>query len=89
MLSREIDVSAVPTQLLQAMRWLLRDPDLAASPSTRLEDLSGWDSMAHISLMVETECRFDVRFEVAEIESVRTVGDIVELLRRKAAIQAL
>lgn len=89
MLSREIDVSAVPTQLLQAMRWLLRDPDLAASPNTRLEDLTGWDSMAHISLMVEAECRFDVMFEVAEIESVRAVGDIVDLLRSKARTHAL
>ena len=89
MLSHEINVSAVPIQLLQAMRWLLRDPDLDASASTRLEDLTGWDSMTHISLMVETECRFDVQFDVAEIEAVRTVGDIVDLLRSKAAIQAL
>lgn len=89
MLSREIDISTVPPQLLQAMRWLLRDPDLAASPSTRLEDLTGWDSMAHISLMVEAECRFDVLFDVAEIESVRTVGDIVDLLRSKASIRAI
>ncbi len=88
MLSHEMDVSAIPPELLQAMRWLLRDPDLAASPGTRLADLTGWDSMAHISLMVETECRFDVQFDVAEIEAVRTVGDSVDLLRTKAGLQS-
>ena len=88
MLSHEMEVAAIPPRLLQAMRWVLRDPDLGVSASTRLEDLTGWDSMAHISLMVETECRFDVMFEVAEIEAVRTVGDIVDLLRTKAGVQS-
>ena len=88
-LSREMDASAVPTRLLQAMRWLLRDPDLDPSPGTRLEYLNGWDSLSQISLMVETEYRYDVVFEVAEIESVQTVGDIVDLIRTKASTQAL
>ncbi len=85
MLSPAVPVS-VPFEVAAILRQVLRDEDLDVAPSTRLEDLSGWDSMHHIAALVEAECRFGIEFDLADIESVQTVGDLIDLVETKTAI---
>lgn len=46
-------------------------------------DVEGWDSLAHVTLMLAVERKFDVRFTGAEIASGETVGDLIDLLAAK------
>jgi acyl carrier protein len=45
--------------------------------------MAGWDSMNHIAILVEAECRFDVVFDLADVEAVPTVGHLVRLIQAK------
>ena len=49
------------------------------------KDVQDWDSFNHINLVVATEARFGIKFQTAEIESLRNVGQFVELIRKKTA----
>lgn len=53
------------------------EPD--ASPST----VAGWDSLAHMELILAVERAFSVRFTTAEIMTVETLGGLTDLVGRK------
>ena len=75
--------SPVLAQITDIFRDLLGDPTLELSASSSPDDLPGWDSMTHIALVVEAECRFGVQFHTAEIEQLRTVGDLLRCVEMK------
>ena len=80
------DVPATPT-ILGALTTLFRDvfddPDLVLTPETVAEDVEGWDSAAHVALVVEVERSFGIKFRTAEIEELRNVGDFASLIAQK------
>jgi acyl carrier protein len=73
------------SELTAILREVLDDPELVLTAETSAADIPGWDSMAHIALVVEVECRFGIRFQAAEIEALRQVGDLVALIETKCA----
>lgn len=68
-------------------RAVFDEDDLILTESTSAAEVSGWDSMAHINLVVAVEKRFGVRFTAAELASLagagQNVGTLVKLLARK------
>lgn len=61
----------------------LEQPDLKVTMRTRAEDVVGWDSFNHVNIIAAIEDRFDLEFKPGEIEKMRGVGDIVELIEQK------
>ncbi len=76
------------TEITAILRYILRDTDIEPTPRTRFEDLAAWDSMDLVSVVVEAECRFDIQFEVAEIDRLVTVGDLAGMIAAKQALAA-
>ena len=72
-------------QLLSIFRNVFDDDDLVINPSTTAQDIDGWDSLAHISLIVAIEKSFNLRFSTAEISDFENVGQMAELILRKQA----
>ncbi len=64
-------------------RELFRDKTLAIHPDTSAKDIEGWDSLAHITLIVAIEKKFGIRFKLAELQELRNVGDILTCVKTK------
>jgi acyl carrier protein len=47
--------------------------------------VEGWDSIAHVSLIVAVEKAFRVRFTTKEVKALANVGDFIRLIERRAA----
>ena len=75
------------TDVIAAVRDVLREPDVPLSADTSLEDIPGWDSMDLIAVVVELECRFDILFELPELDSFYRVGDLVRGVSAKCGLQ--
>ncbi len=54
-------------------------PSLSATTSAR--QVPGWDSIAQIQIIVETEKRFQIRFNLGEVETARNIGELVQLIQ--------
>jgi acyl carrier protein len=67
----------------EVFRSVFDDPDLTVSLATTAKDVPDWDSIMHITLVVEIEREFNVKFQMAEIEKLRNVGDLVAILATK------
>jgi len=80
-----MDKPEILAQLSAMMREVLDDPDLRLTPATTADDVEGWDSMSNITFVVEVERRFGIKFNTAEIEEMRNVGDMIDMIVAKRA----
>ncbi|CAN5502714.1 hypothetical protein BH10PSE16_BH10PSE16_14760 [soil metagenome] len=71
------------TNLNQVFRDVFDDDDIVITPATTAEDIEGWDSQAHVNLIVAAEVRFGIRFRTAELESLHNVGQFAQLILEK------
>jgi acyl carrier protein len=65
------------------------DDTLVLRPDMTAGDVPEWDSHNHISIIVATEMRFGLKFQTAEIESLRNVGELAQCIERKLNGHAL
>jgi len=70
-------------ELTSIFRDVFDDEGITIGEATTASDIEGWDSQAHITLVVATEVRFGIRFRTAELEQLRNVGDFVRLIEAK------
>ena len=59
------------------------DEDLTISNSTNSDDIEEWDSLNHVSLVLSIEKCFNIRFMTGEVQSLKDVGEMIELLEEK------
>ena len=64
------------------------DEDLTISNSTNSDDIEEWDSLNHISLVLSIEKCFNIRFMTGEVQSLKNVGEMIELLEKKTSINS-
>ena len=70
-------------QLVPIFQDVLDDDSLAIDATTTARDVDGWDSLAHIRLVVSIEKAFSLRFSAAEISELQNVGDMAALIVKK------
>jgi acyl carrier protein len=62
---------------------IIGDESIKLTPQTTAADVDGWDSVTHISLIVAIETQFHIKIRTDEIESLKNVGDMVQLIEQK------
>ena len=71
----------------EVFREVFEDPSLILTDLMTAEDVVGWDSLAHINLVIAIEKRLGVKFATAEISRLKedgsNVGTMLELVARK------
>jgi len=70
-------------QLTQIFRLVFANQELTIAPEMTPNDIEGWDSMAHVNLLAAVEARFKIKFATKELSSLRTVGDLADLIDSK------
>ena len=74
---------ALFAKLTNVFQAVFADHSLSLSRATTASDIKGWDSLAHITLMLSVQRAFRVRLSAAETSQLRNVGALVDLLRLK------
>jgi acyl carrier protein len=75
--------AAVLAEITDVVRQVLEDRTIELAADTAVGDMVGWDSMNHIAILVEAEFRFDVVFDLADLDAVPTVGHLVRMIQSK------
>lgn len=53
------------------------------TPELDATQVEEWDSVMHVSLIIEVEQTFGVRFRTGEVGSMRNIGDLLTLIERR------
>jgi acyl carrier protein len=70
-------------QLIPIFREVFDDDDIVLSRQTTADDIDAWDSLSHMNLIVAVELRFKVKFALGELQSLKNVGDLADLVDKK------
>jgi acyl carrier protein len=78
-----MDEQKIYKELTSIFREVFDDDSLVLRPDLTAKDLKEWDSVTHINIIVAAETRFGIKFKAAELESLLSVGHLVELIGQK------
>lgn len=78
-----MNTAQIYEQLTGTFREIFDDETLTPTPQMTASDVKDWDSFNHINLIVAIEARFKIKFKTAELESLRNVGQLVEVIAKK------
>ncbi len=70
-------------QLNEVFRDTFEDDEINVQRDTTAEDIEGWDSLNHVTLMLRIEKAFGVKFTTAQVAKLKNVGELVDLLAAK------
>ncbi len=59
------------------------DEDIELTDDTTADDIEDWDSLEQINLIVACEKHFKVKFDMAEIQKLKNVGEMVDTIMAK------
>ena len=83
--NQDRDSTEIIQRLTPIFRNVLDNDDLIITPATKAADVEGWDSLAHIHLVVSIEKAFGMRFSAEEVSALENVGDLAALIMKKQA----
>ena len=63
----------------------LASPGLVVTRQSNAMNTRNWDSLAHISLIEMIEHQFKIRFALSELQDLKDVGDMIDLIHVKLA----
>lgn len=73
------------TRLTPIFREVFDDDGLLLKPEMTASDVDGWDSLAHIRLILSVQKAFGIKFSAVEMSRLKNVGDLVALTKHKQA----
>jgi acyl carrier protein len=70
-------------KIQDVFRKVFENPDLGIYPDTTANDITGWDSLTHMTLISELESHFDITFTYEQVNKFNNVGDMIDLISQK------
>jgi acyl carrier protein len=73
----------VQEKLNPIFREVFENDSINITPQTTANDVEGWDSLSHVTLILAIETEFKIRFTQKELMTFRNVGDLMAFIRAK------
>lgn len=70
-------------QLTKIFWEVFNDEDIVLTRETTANDIDGWDSFAHLNLIMSIEEFFKIDITDEEAPSLQNIGDLVDLINLK------
>lgn len=78
-------IDAMLDQLQSVFRDVFEDDELTIDRQTSADNVEGWDSLMHVSLMINVERVFGVKFSTTQVASLKNVGELMDLIESRRA----
>ena len=75
---------AITIEQLQDIFQSAFSSDVKINSDTDKDNLPDWDSINHLNLIVELEDRLNIQFSPEEIESMKSVSSLIDLIQKKS-----
>jgi acyl carrier protein len=80
-----MEKSEIVSRLTPIFRDVFGDDTLVVTDSMTAADVAAWDSLSNINMIIAVEKAFGVKFSIKDVRSLKNVGELLELIERKAA----
>lgn len=77
------------TETLKRVEAIVADvlmlPSLQLDESTTARDVSGWDSLTHVQIIIAVEQAFGIRMTATEVSQLENAGSLVDVIMHRKA----
>ena len=70
-------------KLSNIFRSTFSDDELIISDELNADDVDNWNSLTHMILISDVEKEFNVKFKLKELNKMKNVGALIELIQSK------
>lgn len=81
----ELEKSEIVSRLTPIFRDVFDNDALVVSEGMTAADVPTWDSLSNINMIIAVEKAFSVKFSIKDVRNLKNVGELLELIKRKAA----
>ncbi len=78
-----MEKSEVVNKLTPVFRKVFSDESLTINDSLTANDVANWDSLSHMLLITEVENDFGIKFKLKDLNKMRNVGDMINIIITK------
>ncbi len=78
-------MSDILERLQPIFRDVFDDNGIVITRASNAQNVKGWDSLAHINVVSAIEQEFGINFALGELETMKNVGDMIDLMETKLA----
>ncbi len=78
-----MDSATIIQDLQPIFRDVLDQPELKLTAASNASNVEDWDSLAHVNLVVAIEKQYKIKFALGELQDLKNVGDMAELIQKK------
>jgi acyl carrier protein len=75
----------VLAEVNRIMCGVFNNPSIHLKPATTAQEVEGWDSLNHIELVLAVEKHFKIRFNFADLQKFKNVGEMCDNIAAKLA----
>lgn len=69
--------------LTEIFQDVFDDDEIELTDATTADDIEDWDSLEQINLVVACEKKFNVKFDMKEIQALKNVGEMADMILSK------
>ncbi len=80
-----MEKSEIVSRLTPIFRDVFDNDALVVSEGMTAADVPTWDSLSNINMIIAVEKAFSVKFSIKDVRNLKNVGELLELIKRKAA----
>jgi amino acid adenylation domain-containing protein len=80
---RTVTEAELDTFFVQLFRDVFERTDIILSPALSAKDVTGWDSVKQVEIIVAIEERFSIKFTTKELDRITCFGNLASMVRSK------
>jgi len=78
-----MDRVIISNNLAEVFRRVFNNSTLVLRDDLTANDVENWDSLSHMILISEVENVFNIKFKLKELNKMRNVGEMIDLIIQK------
>ena len=80
-----MEKSEIESRLTPIFRDVFNDDALVVAEDMTAAQVPTWDSLSNINMIIAVEKAFGVKFSIKDVRNLKNVGELLDLIKRKAA----
>jgi acyl carrier protein len=76
-------VNDIVDRLTEVFRLTFGDESIVLDRAMTADDVAGWDSVSHITLIYAVEDEFGIKISTSDLEELTCVGDLIDIVARR------
>jgi acyl carrier protein len=81
-----METELILEKMTKIFRNVFNDDTINLNSDTTAKDIGSWDSLSHMLMITEVENTFSIKFKLREINKLKNVGSLIELIESKSLI---